>query len=116
MTKELVCINCPLGCRLRAELREGAVVEVTGNRCKRGRDYAVQEAVCPLRVLTGNMRAAGCERPFPVRSSAPLPKALLLPCSRELRRLRPAAPVQAGDTVVRNILGTNVDILATRGT
>lgn len=114
--RKFVCINCPLGCRLLAELQEGAVKKVAGNRCKRGQNYALQEAVCPLRVLTGNMRAQGCERPFPVRSSAPIPKAMLLPCSRELRRLRPPPPIRAGDVVIRNILGTNVDIIATRGT
>ncbi|MCI9512825.1 MAG: DUF1667 domain-containing protein [Oscillospiraceae bacterium] len=116
MTKEMVCINCPLGCRLQVEMQAGTATAVTGNRCKRGQDYAVQEAVCPLRVLTGNMRAHGCERPFPVRSSAPIPKAMLILCSQELRRIRPAPPIQVGDVVIRDILGTKVDIIATQGT
>ena len=116
MTKTFICINCPLSCRLQVETAGDAAAEVSGNRCRRGRDYALQEAVRPMRVLTGNMRAEGCQRPFSVRSSAPIPKELLLPCSRELKRVRPRPPIRVGDVVIRNILGTGADIVATRDT
>ena len=42
--KEFTCIRCPMGCALRAEVEDGKVVRVTGNTCKRGEDYAQQEA------------------------------------------------------------------------
>ena len=36
MTKELICINCPMGCMLTAEVENGEVISVTGNTCPRG--------------------------------------------------------------------------------
>lgn len=64
MKREMICIGCPMGCRLTAEVAGQTVTAVEGNHCKRGRDYAAQEAVCPMRVLTGTMKAAGCTRPY----------------------------------------------------
>ena len=34
-TRELTCINCPLGCQLTVTI-DGANVNVTGNTCPRG--------------------------------------------------------------------------------
>ena len=31
MTKELICINCPMGCALTAEVENGEVISVSGN-------------------------------------------------------------------------------------
>ena len=41
--RELICIGCPLGCMLTVEMNEGAVVNVTGNTCPRGKVYAEKE-------------------------------------------------------------------------
>ena len=41
--RELICIGCPLGCPLTVRL-EGDEVEVSGNTCVRGADYAKKEA------------------------------------------------------------------------
>ena len=35
---ELTCIRCPMGCRVTAQVENGAVVSVTGNTCRRGRE------------------------------------------------------------------------------
>ncbi len=34
--KNLICINCPLGCPLTVTLENGEVKTVTGNTCPRG--------------------------------------------------------------------------------
>ena len=104
MTKELICINCPRGCRLSVEMDGQAVLSVAGNAYRRGKTYALQGAVCSMRVLTANMKAAGCSRPFSVRSAAPIPKARLLDCAAELRNHRPPLPIRAGDVILENIL------------
>lgn len=49
--KEIVCIVCPNGCSLSCQAENGAIV-VTGNRCPRGRDYAITELTNPMRTLT----------------------------------------------------------------
>ena len=46
MKKEFVCISCPVGCRLTVWDDEGEV-KVTGNTCKRGQLYGVQEFTVP---------------------------------------------------------------------
>ena len=56
---ELTCINCPVGCRMNAVLENGVVTEVTGNACKRGADYARQECVAPMRMLTAVIPVEG---------------------------------------------------------
>ena len=114
MKKALICINCPLGCPMTADIENNQVTSVTGNGCKRGKEYAAQEAILPMRVLTGNMRADGCVRPFSVKSDGTVPKDMLIQCAMELRNHRPNAPIQRGQIVITDILGTGVNIIATQ--
>ena len=112
VTKRLVCINCPLGCRLTVELEDKQVIKISGSRCSRGIEYANQESVLPLRVFTALM-LTNSGRPLPVRSDKALPKSMLLSCAAELRRYRPSEPIQAGTILIRNILETGCNIIAT---
>jgi len=56
MTKAIVCVACPVGCEVAAEVVGGEVTRVSGNRCPRGEAYARQEAVEPLRVLATSVK------------------------------------------------------------
>ena len=114
MEKQLVCVVCPMGCRLTAQIEDGKAVSVAGHGCKRGAEYARQEAVMPLRVLTGNMKAQGCTMPFSVRTDKPIPREMLLACAQELKRHRPVLPIMMGDIIVENLLGTGCNIIATQ--
>jgi CxxC motif-containing protein len=111
--KNLVCINCPKGCKMVVIIGSNEVT-VSGQGCKRGSEYAQQEAIKPLRVLTGNMKAEGCGKPFSVRTDKPIPKDMLLACAFELKRHHPSAPVLMGDIVINDILGTGVNVIATQ--
>lgn len=72
--KELLCIVCPNGCRLQVEEADGGV-QVTGNRCKRGSDFARAEITNPVRTLTTTVRTVFPEVPvLPVRSDGEIPK------------------------------------------
>ena len=59
------------------------------------------------------MKARGCEKPFAVKSGAPVPKDRILDCAAALRELTVEPPVRAGDTVVGDLLGLGVPIVAT---
>lgn len=113
MKKEFVCINCPMGCRLTAQIENGAVSTVDGNSCRRGIEYAKQEAVLPMRTLTALMKPAGTATPIPVRTTAAIPKSLLIKCADEIKKYRPQLPIHCGDILVRNIMDTGADIIAT---
>jgi len=114
MEKELICINCPMGCRLSIVMKSGHVEMVKGNVCSKGVEYAKQEAVNPIRVVTALMRAANREKPFSVKTAAPIPKHLIFQCIEEIYHTHPKAPVAIGDTVIPNVCGTNVNIVATQ--
>lgn len=110
----MLCIGCPLGCRLTVSLESGEVAEVSGNACKRGYTYARQEAVQPRRMLMGNMRAVGCTRPFSVITDKPVPKEMLLLCAAELKRHTPQPPIRFGDVILQDILQTGCRVIATQ--
>ena len=114
MEKHLVCINCPIGCRLTVTMEGDTVSSVSGNTCPRGEEYARQEAVEPLRVLTSLMRVEGSEKPFSVKTSAPIPKRLLFDCVNEIFSHRACAPIHVGDVIIPNVCGTGCDIISTQ--
>jgi len=114
MIRDLICICCPIGCELQAELQNGAIVAVTGQQCKRGEAYARQEVLAPKRSLTTTVRAEGqTVGVLPVRTDGDIPKELIFDCMAALKDVRVVLPVAAGDVVVRDICGTGVDVIAT---
>lgn len=111
--KELICITCPKGCRLRAEA--GPPFTVTGNACPRGAEYARAELTHPVRTLTTTVRIeGGVHRRLPVRTSAPVPKERLFDVMDEAAKLCAHAPVKAGQRIAADIAGTGADLVATR--
>ena len=80
MKRELICIGCPMGCHLTAEIENGVVTRVTGNTCRRGEDYAKKECVAPMRTVTGTVALRGGRLPvLPVRTNGEVPKPLSVP-------------------------------------
>ena len=82
MTKELVCIVCPRSCRMTIT-SDGDELVVTGNTCKRGKEFAVSEMTDPRRTVCTN----GAHRlPFgtgsAVRVSGRFPKQNFRPDAR----------------------------------
>lgn len=112
--REFICIRCPLGCALCAEIADGKVTAVHGNSCRRGADYAAQEAVAPKRTVTSSVRVLGSKRKLiPVRTVPEVPKESIFDVMAVIRRLRIAAPVTMGDILAENIAGTGSDLVAT---
>ena len=110
-----LCIGCPLGCRLELDESQGEVLEVRGSSCKKGEEFARQEHVDPRRVVTTTVVIAGALWPrLPVKTSGPVPAAMVADVCRALRRARASAPVALGAVIVADVLGTGVDVIATR--
>ena len=111
--KNLICIVCPKGCHLQVDEDNGYAV--TGNSCPRGAEYGKAELLHPTRVLTSTVRVdGGLHRRLPVKTTAPIPKELLFQAMEALNGVTLTAPVTVGQVVIANLLGTGVDVVATR--
>ena len=112
---ELTCIGCPMGCQLTAVMDGSQVTRVTGNTCPRGDAYARMECTHPARTVTGTGRGSGGALPVGAgRTAGEVPKEKVLDVARALCRVQLTAPVQAGDVVIPNVLGTGVDVVAAK--
>ncbi len=104
MKKELICISCPQGCRLSAEI-EGDNFSVSGNRCPRGAVYARQEMTDPRRVVTAVMRTDDPDNPFiPVRTAKPYPKDEIPALLNKLYSMTVKTPIKRGDVIIDGIV------------
>lgn len=110
----ITCINCPMGCRMEVTLEDGAVVAVKGNTCKRGEIYAHQECTQPLRMVTAVTPVLGSAIPVSLKTRTPIPKAKIEECMRAIDALQVSAPIHAGDVLIADVVGTGVDVIATK--
>jgi len=128
VTRELVCITCPMGCHLKVDGVEGGSLNVTGNRCQRGAAYAREELLAPKRTVTATCRVKGAVAPdegvggstrfpprrVPCRSLAPFPREEVPKLLQAIYNLEVALPVRSGQVLIADALGTGIDVIATR--
>ena len=115
MAKEIICIKCPLGCRMNVELEGSEVTAVEGHQCKQGKKHARKEVLFPGRVLTTTVKTDILEFPLlPVRSNKEIPKDQLMSCMDEISKQQATSPTQIGQPIIKDILGIGVDIIACR--
>ena len=114
--RELICIVCPNGCTLRC-VEEGGRLTVSGNRCKRGEAFALEEIENPMRTVTSTVRTAFPGMPvLPVRTSREIPKGRVFDVMAAVNGVCVSAPVRRGDVILENVLGLHADIVATADT
>ncbi|MDD6326789.1 MAG: DUF1667 domain-containing protein [Lachnospiraceae bacterium] len=108
MKREMVCIGCPMGCQLSAELTEaGVFVSVTGNTCKRGAEYARTECTDPRRTLTTTLRCVD-GGVVAVKTEQPIPKDRLMEAMKQLNQVVVPLPVTIGDVLIPDVFGSRV--------
>ena len=113
--RELVCIGCPLGCAITAEISDNNDVKITGNSCKIGQEYGVKECTNPTRILTSTVPIIGREDiMLPVKTERDVPKDKIEVCIKALKGIRVNAPINIGDIILRNVANTGVNFIATR--
>ena len=118
-TLKFNCTTCPSECLLTVEVKRDAngamaeVCSVTGNNCPRGDKFAHQELTCPMRVLTTTVTVSGGDEALlPVRTAEAIPLALHAQAMDLIRGLVVNTPIRMGDVVLENLLGTNIDLVA----
>lgn len=110
MTK-LICIVCPKGCHM--EIDEN--LNVTGNFCKRGEVYAKNEVTNPTRTVTSTVKLnSKIVKMLPVRTDKPIAKSKMFDVMEKLKEVVVSSPIKSGDIIIKNILDTGVNIIATR--
>ena len=115
MEQIITCINCPVGCRMTVKLDDnGQFLSVSGNTCPRGERYARQECTSPERMVTAVIALENSSVPLSVKTASPVPKSFIRQVMEALGELHLCAPVQAGTVILSDILGTGVDVSATR--
>lgn len=113
--REMVCINCPLGCTLTVGKEEDGTIKVSGNTCPKGAEYGVREVTDPRRIVTSTVRIAGQNgRVLSVKTKEAIPKDKIQECIQALKDVEAIPPIQIGDVILKDAAGTGVDIVATK--
>lgn len=111
---KIICITCPKGCTLDVT-HDGQTVIKVEKGCKRGLEYAQRELIDPRRMVASTVRVQGGVHPLvPVYTQSPFPKPLIRDLLVELRKVQLVAPVEGGTVVLENVLGTGINIIASR--
>jgi len=113
-TKNLTCIGCPMGCQISVTMNGNEILSVTGNTCAVGDKYARQEVTHPERTVTSTVIVLGGDRPrVSVKTRGSIPKSMIFECIDAINQIALTAPVSIGDTVIANVCGTDIDVVAT---
>ena len=113
--KEIICVGCPKGCRIKIEARGDEIEKISGYSCQEGISYAKEEFNNPTRILPTTVRVKGGEFSLvPVKTAEAIPRDKLLPAMDVIAEVVVEAPVDIGDVIIENILNTGVDVVATR--
>lgn len=107
---DTTCINCPMGCALHIEEKNGEII-VSGNTCKRGETYGKSEFTSPVRMVTSLVRYKGGVTS--VKTSQPVSKALIFKVLAEIKKLDIERDLSCGDIIVNNIASSGADLIVT---
>jgi len=115
MIKQLTCIECPKGCKITVDMDGDKINGITGFSCKKGEAYAREEIVDPKRILTSSVLTKGLGlKMIPVRTNKPIPKSELMEAMEEIKKIRLAKPVNAGDVIQKDFIVPGVDLISAR--
>lgn len=112
--EEYTCIVCPNSCRITvSETKQG--LEIHGNQCVRGADFARKEHTEPMRMFTSTIQLeGGWLRRLPVITDGEVHKANIQQCQTAVEKLVVHTPVHCGDVLVSDFCGEGVNLLAAR--
>lgn len=114
-TRNLTCINCPMGCALTIEMEGDEVIGISGNTCPRGEAYGRKEVTNPTRIVTSTVRVTGGSADMvSVKTKQDIPKGKIFECIKALKDVEVQAPVHIGDVIVADVAGTGAAIVATK--
>ena len=111
-TKELTCINCPMGCNLKVDI-DGDKFFVSGNNCPNGEKYAINELTNPVRIVTSIVRTDKGNY-ISCKTDKPIPKDKIFDVVKEIKKVVVKEPVKIKDILIKNVCGLDSNIVATK--
>lgn len=113
--RNLTCIGCPMGCPLKVEIEDEKVVNVYGNTCAMGVEYAKKECTNPTRIVTSSVFVEDGEIDvLPVKTEKDIPKSKIPDCIKCLQGVVVKAPINIGDVIFKDVSNTGINVIATR--
>ena len=110
MKRDMICIICPRGCSLCADI-QGDTVTVTGNACPKGQEYAINECTNPVRTVTATVRVCNRHNTMAsVKTLTPVAKDKMMEVMNVLRQTQIQAPAKIGDVVLADVCGASIVI------
>lgn len=107
MKRELTCIACPLGCSLVVTLEGKNVLNVVGNTCPKGKEYAINECTSPKRMVTTTVLCENGEL-VSVKTSKPIPKEKVFEAMEIINSTIAKLPLTVGDVIIPDLFGSTV--------
>jgi len=112
--KSLTCIVCPAGCRISIEA-EGKSWKIEGNKCPRGKTYAIAEMTDPRRSVSAVIRTKSVSLPYaPVRTDKPIKQELVFKLLEAIYSLEIEGPLQSGAVIIPDFENSGVNVILTR--
>lgn len=113
-TKELTCINCPMGCLVTVTMDGDEIKDISGYTCPRGKSYAEKEVTNPTRVVTSTMKVKGGKKDrVACKTEHDIPKEKISAVMEAINTAEAQAPVVIGEVLIANVADTGVDVVAT---
>ena len=106
--KELTCIICPNGCSLSIDDE----LNVTGNLCPRGKQFATNEIKDPRRSITSTCKTIFKDIPvIAVRSDGEVRKDDVIKVIEEINKITIDKRLPIGEIVIKNVINSGVNII-----
>ena len=106
--KELTCIICPNGCSLQID----DDLNVSGNICLRGKEFAINEIKDPKRTLTSTCKTSFKDVPvIAVKTDGEIRKDDIIKVMSEINKITVNSRMKIGDVVIKNVLNSGVNIV-----
>lgn len=88
---------------------------VVGNKCSKGLNYGIREMTNPTRPLTTTVKITNAFlNRLPVRTNGDIPKSQIFQAMKLINKVEVKAPIKAGEVIIKNVLDTGVDVIASR--
>ncbi len=115
MKTDYICIACPFGCKLVLDDGHPDAVVVSGNKCPKGKQYAIEEHSDPKRVVTATVATDSSTTPrIPVKTTKPIQIRLIDSLLQRLGAIQIRLPAKRGDIVLVDFQQTGVDVIISR--